>query len=458
MRSAKKDIYSNQKLLKYRKGSENTPEGNIIQTDDETVSNYHNSTYGDKPGHDEEESHPKAEVNSDVETLNLLQDLAHLETRLRKLQTKDIDNQALLSQIKNQCNKLRQDLDFEKNIRYNLGEMVQRSSMVTSFCQQIGTLDGDAIVSTSVSKIPHIIGAKYVAFYFYDYEFHELVLKEHSFNFRLKKKIDLDSLDCLPITRALSKNECYLVQDQLEFDFILELILDEEVDLAARSNSLILVPLSLGGITVGMLTFFEKIDGEVFDDKLEVPLIEQMRASLSASIRNSQLFKEVRERARNDGLTGLYNHSTFFEELRKEAQRTKRYGSPLTMLVIDLDNFKEINDNHGHAVGDGVLRGVASLLRATCRSLDVISRYGGDEFTILLPETNLEGGMVLARRLQAKVDDVDFEIDDGHYSIRCSVGVAEYNTSMSQNGFFKAADEALYKAKAAGKAQVVSYQ
>ncbi|MFB6346967.1 MAG: GGDEF domain-containing protein [bacterium] len=168
--------------------------------------------------------------------------------------------------------------------------------------------------------------------------------------------------------------------------------------------------------------------------------------------------KQLRYLARYDQLTDLYNRRVFEEELEKEFDRTRRYDHPLTILMIDLDHFKKINDTYGHQAGDEVLEVFGQLIDDSTRSSDIGGRYGGEEFCVVLPETDSSQAKKTAERLRSSLGEHTFTSDDGEeFSVTCSIGMAERRKGMDDfTDLIKAADEALYAAKDQGRNRIVS--
>ncbi len=164
------------------------------------------------------------------------------------------------------------------------------------------------------------------------------------------------------------------------------------------------------------------------------------------------------DKSRRDGLTGLLNHNEFYRQLRLEVERSKRYGEPLAVLMLDLDHFKQVNDSHGHPVGDEVLRGTANLLRGLARSCDVAARYGGEEFALILPHTTVAAAHEVAERIRVAAGEQVFESAAGSFSIKLSAGVAGYpaNTESAED-LLSNADSALYTAKRSGRNRSVRF-
>jgi len=160
--------------------------------------------------------------------------------------------------------------------------------------------------------------------------------------------------------------------------------------------------------------------------------------------------------ASTDALTGCVNRRVLLDKLEREIDRARRYNLVLTIMMIDLDRFKEINDVHGHLAGDTVLRQIGDILRQEARSVDIVARYGGEEFVIALPDTSLDGGMIFADRVRARIADYEFGAVPNALRITASVGVAMFPDEGvdTADAVISHADRALYRAKAGGRNQV----
>ncbi|GGX38910.1 sensor domain-containing diguanylate cyclase [Saccharospirillum salsuginis] len=169
---------------------------------------------------------------------------------------------------------------------------------------------------------------------------------------------------------------------------------------------------------------------------------------------HERLTEQLNYMARTDPLTETANRRAFMEELSDEIQRSRRYRHPLTLLALDVDHFKSVNDRFGHVMGDTVLRMLADTVRSQLRDTDFFARMGGEEFTVLLPETELKTGARLAERLRQSIEAVRMASDDAEFQISTSVGVAELADAEEPDGLLNRADRALYAAKASGRNRV----
>lgn len=163
---------------------------------------------------------------------------------------------------------------------------------------------------------------------------------------------------------------------------------------------------------------------------------------------------ELSEMAFRDGLTALYNHRYFQEQLEKEVNRAMRYQRALSLIIFDLDHFKNINDVHGHLVGDRVLKKVAEIALLTVREADMVARYGGEEFAIILPETEMKGVVTLAERIRKQIASMRMEVDGKNVGVTASFGVTLWEEGMphtNKESMISAADNALYQSKKKGR-------
>ncbi|MDO8964499.1 MAG: GGDEF domain-containing protein [Coriobacteriia bacterium] len=202
-----------------------------------------------------------------------------------------------------------------------------------------------------------------------------------------------------------------------------------------------------GVLAVGSATLRELTPAEI--DRLQV-----IGNQSSLALQNALLHEELERLSVTDRLTELYNHGYFQQRLDEELGRATRFGHPLSLIMIDLDDFKQFNDAYGHPRGDRVLQAVSERIRANLREIDVAARYGGEEFVIVLPETDTEGAFAVADRIRAGVERLDFIGAEGAPPVNktISVGVATFPLhAPTQGRLIEAADKAMYGAKRSGK-------
>lgn len=222
-------------------------------------------------------------------------------------------------------------------------------------------------------------------------------------------------------------------------------------------RSFISAPIMIRGQVAGILNVLSGIP-DCFA-QAHVERLSIFSSQVAIALENAQLFEQVHHMSVTDSLTELMNRHHFFEVARIELERTYRYRRTLSVMMIDIDHFKTINDSHGHAAGDLALREIAGRIRSSVRTVDVVARYGGEEFIVLMPETALlEAGQV-AERVRKSVSDDPIEDNSVEVWATLSIGVAEVEEQISTiDTLIGHADQALYAAKAAGRNRVERYQ
>ena len=197
-------------------------------------------------------------------------------------------------------------------------------------------------------------------------------------------------------------------------------------------------------------------NGKVLTRETAVP-ISNLASEAGHALEVVSLYDHMKIIAITDGLTGLYNHREFYHSLRRELERSRRYRHTLSLLMIDVDDFKQYNDRFGHPAGDFALRKIGELLRKCGRTTDIIARYGGEEFAVILPESTPGGALMVAERIILEVAGHNFihnENDPVHLTV--SIGIYSSDSGdVSEDQMVSLADEASYLAKKSGKNQVV---
>ncbi|MEW6557113.1 MAG: diguanylate cyclase [Elusimicrobiota bacterium] len=217
-------------------------------------------------------------------------------------------------------------------------------------------------------------------------------------------------------------------------------------------QSAIILPLIVAESIEGILILMNKKNKTKFNN-YDLVFLNNLSDSAAIALHNAQLY----ELAITDGLTKLYIHRYFQTRLESELIRAKRYNSNISLLMLDIDHFKKINDTYGHQEGDYVLKKFARILMDNIRKVDIPVRYGGEEFTIILPETGLAGAEQVAEHLRCLVEQEDFIIDTKRVPVTTSVGVACWDKIASKEEFIEQSDKALYQAKHEGRNRVCKF-
>lgn len=316
--------------------------------------------------------------------------------------------------------------------------------------------DGEEGLSKVIRKIAQIIEAKKCALLLLDEEGENLVTKAV---YGLDKKY-VNEFSCKigegVSGEAVKRRETIVVADfekELESKRYKKLVKDEKL------SSITSVPLTVKDNIFGTLEIYTPIKPPFTKD--EISILAAVASQAAIAIENIQLYLRAEELATTDGLTNLYNFRFFNEALEKEIRRAKRYRAALSLIMLDIDRFKDFNDIYGHLKGNEILKEVAKILKSSVREVDIVARYGGEEFMIILPETEPEGALIAVERIRAgiaqcKVKDKDYGKEVP--AITVSVGISGYSADiLSVDDFVKRVDKAMYMAKKKGRDNLQVY-
>jgi len=180
-----------------------------------------------------------------------------------------------------------------------------------------------------------------------------------------------------------------------------------------------------------------------------VSLLSTLSSFIAIALENAKLFEETKKLATTDSLTSILNRRALEEAFQKEVMRAQRYNRPFSAMILDIDNFKLFNDTYGHTFGDEVLKTVASILKKSCRKVDILGRYRGDEFSIILPETPIEGAKKLAERIINNLKNTPILTPQNNkIPLNISIGIASYPfDTLEPEKLLTLADTVMYKAK-----------
>jgi diguanylate cyclase (GGDEF)-like protein len=225
---------------------------------------------------------------------------------------------------------------------------------------------------------------------------------------------------------------------------------DNPILLAEGIKAVLAAPLKASGEIVGIL-YVDDFKPRRFTER-EIAVFSLLANKAALAIQKAKLLEQTKELAITDGLTGLYNHRHFLEIIEYEVERARRYKGTFSLMMMDLDNFKEINDNFGHSKGDKVLREVAKVLSKSARHTDFVARYGGDEFVMILPNTRATDAYHVAERIRENIKHIDLSELKTKITITVSIGIAEFPVSGgTKDKLIAAADSALLSCKKKGR-------
>lgn len=232
-------------------------------------------------------------------------------------------------------------------------------------------------------------------------------------------------------------------------------IYKDELEKMNQLSPNIIVPMMAKNSLNGLIILGDKLTGDSFTDS-EREFLHYLAKFAAIAVDNSRLYLM----ATLDRMTRLYIHHYFKERLMDELKRSVRFGTPLSIIMSDIDHFKKFNDTYGHQQGDSVLKQTAALFRENIRSIDIPARYGGEEFAIILPDTDLAGALTIASRLRKKVEEFQFHGQGDPLHVTVSLGVAQFDQERDAEikDLISRADSCLYKAKELGRNRVVGHK
>lgn len=313
------------------------------------------------------------------------------------------------------------------------------------------SFDIDKSIGLVIRHLPDYLGCRICSLFFYYPDEHRLELMGHNLPGMMSSGMSFNASQNVLMNRVIQLRKSIFVKD-------IESELNIQNNPQYRTKSFLNIILKTEERILGVVNLTDKIDNTSFSSQ-EFYLVNSFAEHLAVAIDNAQKYGNLIEMSVTDSLTGLYVHRYFQETLDKEIARSERYGSALSMIMADIDNFSLYNDRFGHHAGDFVLRELGALIRAELREYDIAARFGGEEFVIILPNTSLLQAKVLADRLQKKIREfVPENAEKGTAEfISISQGISEYDFGIGKNEFIHRADMALLKAKAMGKNRVAVY-
>ncbi len=218
-----------------------------------------------------------------------------------------------------------------------------------------------------------------------------------------------------------------------------------------------ILPLHTSEVVLGSIILLS--NNKLFETESTKKIVEVLVKNASILIHNSILYKEMENLASHDGLTNLYNHRYFKQQLALKIMEAKRYGTNVSLIISDIDNFKNINDAFGHQIGDKILTSLSKLFKEKIRGIDLIARYGGEEFVIILPNTDYIGSIIIAERIRNELKNKPMIIDGNQFNITMSFGISSYPfDAQTEEDLIKRADRALYFAKTHGKNKSILFR
>ncbi|MDH4226912.1 MAG: diguanylate cyclase [Deltaproteobacteria bacterium] len=322
------------------------------------------------------------------------------------------------------------------------------------------SLNTASVLSTIVGRVAEITSAIRCSIVLISTNNDGYVLASHENPELRDLKIDLSKY---PEIQQVMKTKKPLALNDIALDPIMSGVQPLVSDL--KGMSVLVLPIITNEEVLGTLFLRARRLTEGFSSE-EISICQIIANASYNAIRNARLFETVvtereilREISITDQLTGLYNHNFFFGRLEEEFDRAVRYENNLSLLMIDIDNFKGINDRYGHLVGDKVLSGMSELIKKCVRKSDLVARYGGEEFSVILPQTPLDGALTEADKIRASIAEHSYGgVINEKVTVSIGVAALPHKTIVEPVDLVNIADRALYRAKGSGKNRVLTEQ
>ena len=313
----------------------------------------------------------------------------------------------------------------------------------------ISLLSLEQISSVLIDRLPSVFSIDYFTLFLYDQDKRKLNLMCHNHP-------EIESSFSIPLSSSPIMEAAVLsCQSIREQDFSTSSYYRGADNPLFKKGYFVSIPLMIEKEIVGVLNIND-VDQDPFDVN-DLDFILNLSEFIAMSISNAVLYEQTSKLAVTDGLTGISNRTTMEQSLLNEFGRSMRYNSPLSIVLLDVDHFKDVNDSYGHQKGDEILVTFASILKKFCRANDIAARYGGEEFLMILPQSNAQGAFKIAERVREEIMKMSFVGNDSKFSVTTSCGVAELNRDYMKNTdqLISVADNAMYEAKNSGRNKTI---
>lgn len=353
------------------------------------------------------------------------------------------------SKEKAELEKLKEELAILNKERRGLAKELSALRLIISEINS--TLELDKVLDLIIQKAIQVVEAERGSLMLFDHETEELYIKS---SVRLSKKT-VSAVRIKPgegIAGRVFKEDKPLLIKKGAKDPRFKKFEEAEEEL----KSIISVPLKIKNKVIGVINADDKREGDFFSID-DLNLFSTFANQAAIAIQNAQLHQKVKQQAITDELTGLYNFRYIKGRLEEEVKRAQRFKHPLALIMADIDHFKEFNDDYGHLEGNKALQNIAGILQLNVREVDIVGRFGGEEFIIILPEANREEAKKIAERIRSKVEKCNFADEKNHpeRKITISLGITScFQENITPQDLVRKVDQALYLAKARGKNRV----
>jgi len=342
------------------------------------------------------------------------------------------------------------NIQNSKNTAKDYNSEASLLERVTPLARRLNCLDLEKIADICVKNIPELVGVRFASLYILEETSNILHLHSYNHPYLLNRIVSLNQNPPSPMTMAIKSKELIWISDINTHKKPRITKSQRAFANNYKTNNCVIVPLICQNKVVGVLNLADRTGSDSFN-RDDIALIELFGQLVGASIGNIKLFEKIQHQATTDGLTDLANHRTFYDALEKELWRYRRYGGQISLIMVDIDNLKKTNDTYGHRAGDKVIKAISKRIKHCIRQIDTAARYGGDEFAVILPNTELADAIVVAERMVNTVSSTPVIWQGQQISLSISVGLGQYDATSSPEDITNNSDKALYDAKQEGK-------
>lgn len=360
-----------------------------------------------------------------------------------------IGNDGIKKQITRICNSLAPQMEILR-LRSEVSKGETIAAAVRRFSESLKRTDGEDLWLNLLQNAAELLGAERASL---------LIFNKKTENLEIKSLIGARSepLDDETVGERVSKIVFETGEPIAVSDISKTVLPPLPPGRRYKTSSFLSCPISIAGQAIGVINFTDKPFGETFD-KHSLEIFQTIAPQLAVAIDRASLKEkagEFEQLSVTDALTGLLNRRYIEERLTEEVKRSNRHALPMSFMMIDVDFFKSYNDEFGHPAGDEALKIVANVVRETLRGADVAARFGGEEFVILLPQTNGDEAVAIAERIRSNIEETKFP----QRRVTISIGIASCSADLcSTETIVAAADEALYEAKHRGRNRVLAFE
>ena len=319
---------------------------------------------------------------------------------------------------------------------------------------QLNQLNRRQFAESCVALLPPALGMRLASYYSFHPQARSLVLECFNHPYQINELVDLGQEPNQAMAWAVQQERACLVQDWPSLPAAADGLPKRPFMHRYSTRSCLILPLRPRGELTAVVNLADTGDDRPLPVGPLRPLLEPLTGVLTAALANIGTFEQAQQQARTDALTGLGNYRAFAEHLKKEVVRSRRYGSPLSLMMLDVDGLKQVNDRHGHPAGDRLLNVMGKRIVTAVRETDVAVRCGGDEFAVILPNTALDSARQVAQRVLTTIRSEPIDWRDQGLPASISVGVGQYEGELTNEEFIRSIDTALYSAKLGGKNQM----